>query len=101
MGTELQVYTNNQKLELWAERVRECRSSGMTVSAWCEANQINKYTYYEWQRKVFKAAKEAAEGPEFAEVIREEQQKTLAKVKKQRYEVEITSIEALLRILEC
>ncbi|MBQ6148333.1 MAG: hypothetical protein IJI83_02160 [Oscillospiraceae bacterium] len=44
IGTELQVYKGNQKLQLGAERVRECRSSGMKVPEWCEANGISKYT---------------------------------------------------------
>lgn len=101
METGLQVYKRNQKLQLWAERVQECRNSGMKVADWCEANGISKYTYYEWQRKVFKAAKESAEGLEFAEVKRPEPTGTLAKVRKGGCEIEIVSMEALLRILEC
>lgn len=73
----------------------------MTVSAWCEANQISTNTYYEWQRKVFKAAKEAAEGTEFAEVMMAGKQEALARIQKRGYEVEIISLEVLLRILEC
>ena len=48
MGTELQVYAKNQKLQLWAERVRECRGSGKKVAEWCEEKGISRYTYYEW-----------------------------------------------------
>ena len=30
----------------WAEMVRECRSSGLTVKDWCMNNGINIKTYY-------------------------------------------------------
>ena len=40
----------------WAERVRECRSSGVSVSMWCEEEGIDRRTYYRWEREVLKAA---------------------------------------------
>ena len=101
MGTELQIYKKSEKLQIWAARVRACRQSGKRVADWCEENGISKYTYYEWQRKVFAAAKEAAEGPEFAEVVIREEERVLARVKKRGYEIEIVSLEALKRLLEC
>ena len=30
----------------WAEMVRECRSSGLTVKEWCIDNDVNIKTYY-------------------------------------------------------
>ena len=30
----------------WMEKIRECRSSGKTVTAWCEENGITRKTYY-------------------------------------------------------
>ena len=41
-------------LELWQERVNECRRSGMTVTAWCEKQGISDKTYYYWHRKLAK-----------------------------------------------
>ena len=49
----LQTYKTSEKLKLWAERIRLCKLSGMTVSEWCERNKINYTAYYRWQRKVF------------------------------------------------
>jgi len=34
--------------------IKECRSSGMTVKAWCEQNKVNIKTFYYWQRRVRK-----------------------------------------------
>ena len=34
----------------WQERIRVCRSSGMSVTRWCEENQISPKTYYRWER---------------------------------------------------
>ena len=30
----------------WAERIMECRSSGLPIKEWCKQNGINVYTYY-------------------------------------------------------
>ena len=34
------------KREQWKTLIQECQSSGMTVSAWCKANDICEQTYY-------------------------------------------------------
>ena len=36
----------------WRERVRECRSSGLSVKEWCAGHGINKATYYRWEREI-------------------------------------------------
>ena len=38
----------------WAERIRQCRESGLTVSEWCKENGINLKTYYYHLRKLRK-----------------------------------------------
>jgi len=43
----------------WAERVRECRSSGVSVKEWCKEQGIDRRTYYRWEREVLKAAGES------------------------------------------
>ena len=40
------------KLEQWKSIVTECRSSGMTVTAWCKANGIVEQTYYKNLKKL-------------------------------------------------
>ena len=40
-------------INVWRERVRECKTSGMTVAGWCEKNNITKKTYYYWQKQVW------------------------------------------------
>lgn len=34
------------KREEWKTIINECRASGMTVAAWCKANDIVEQTYY-------------------------------------------------------
>ena len=68
MGQNLQKYNSRQNLLAWSERIRACRESGMRVKEWCSANGIALSTYYSQQRKVFEAAKSAAEAePQAAE----------------------------------
>lgn len=56
MGGGFQEYNTQSKLSEWSERVTACRSSGMTVKAWCAQNGLPEKTYYYWQRKVFQAS---------------------------------------------
>ena len=37
-------------LPIWQERIKECRSSGQSVKAWCQENQISVKTYYRWEK---------------------------------------------------
>lgn len=48
------IVRNPASLELWRERISECRRSGMTVAAWCEKQGISDKTYYYWHRKLVK-----------------------------------------------
>ena len=67
MSTELQKLNTQNKLAVWAERITECRNSGLSVKAWCVENGICEQTYYKWQKKIFTAAKSQQE-MQFAEV---------------------------------
>ena len=48
------IVRDTANLELWQERVSECRRSGMTVVAWCEKQGISDKTYYYWHGKLAK-----------------------------------------------
>ncbi len=53
-------------LQVWSQRVPECREGGMPVTQWCESNGISRKTYYRWQKKVFDATVgERREEPKF------------------------------------
>ena len=43
------------RVQEWSGQVQQCKESGMTVSAWCEANRIKKNTYYSRQKAVAEA----------------------------------------------
>lgn len=45
------IKTQVQKAE-WTERIRQCKESGLTVTAWCQQNSINPKTYYYHLRKI-------------------------------------------------
>ena len=44
--------TQNQKLDLWINRIKECRSSELTVRKWCEQQNIGVKPYYYWMGKI-------------------------------------------------
>lgn len=51
--------TRQYRLNKWTEIVRECRSSGQTVAAWCTDRNINPKQYYYWLKCVRTAACES------------------------------------------
>ena len=42
----------------WKERIAACRSSGQTVAEWCSSNGISSKTYYRWERKLLREARQ-------------------------------------------
>ena len=59
MEKDLQLLGKNQRMSEWAQRVSECRSSGLTVRQWCEEHGINEKTYYYWQRRIWESMNES------------------------------------------
>jgi len=47
------------RLSQWTQQIRECRSSGQTVTCWCAEHNIKETTYFYWLRRIRKAACEA------------------------------------------
>ena len=47
------------KLQKWAARIQDCRSSGLSVRAWCKQERINAATYYRWEQELLTAADQA------------------------------------------
>ena len=66
MEKSLQALNGQKKISVWSERIAACRSSGISVRAWCEGNGISTASYYKWQKKLFHLA--AQSSPQFAEV---------------------------------
>lgn len=62
------------KIEKWSEIVQARKSSGLTVSQWCQENGINEKNYYRWQRIITRENADSGEEPQtgkaqFAEII--------------------------------
>ena len=75
MEKSLHKLNQHQKHELWSQRVAACRSSGVPVRQWCQENGVAEKTYYYWQRRLFEAAKAAAE-PDFVQLVVPEEHRT-------------------------
>ena len=89
----------------WTERVRECRSSGLSVKAWCAGQGIKTATYYRWEHEVLTRADsgtnhEMPEGrPVFAELPEEVMHKEEAGGKG-RVVAELETGKGVVRIYE-
>ena len=53
---QLTTVSHEYMLSLWTTRIKECKSSGMTVVAWCKINNIGIKNYYYWMRKIKREA---------------------------------------------
>ena len=49
---DVQVVTREVRMQKWIGIVKACRSSGKTITVWCDENGVNVKTYYYWQKKV-------------------------------------------------
>ncbi len=65
---------NNDKHELWTERVNDFRSSGLTCKAWCDEHQVPTSTMGYWVRKLDRSEKESSnQEPVFAKLLSEQE----------------------------
>ena len=51
MGTGVQELKLAARMQEWSTRIAECRSSGMSVRAWCKGQGIAIQTYYRWEKR--------------------------------------------------
>ena len=56
MGMSVQELKHAARLQEWSAKVAECRSSGISVKAWCAEQGIALKTYYNWEKQIVKAA---------------------------------------------
>ena len=54
------------KLQEWAARIQDCRSSGLPVRAWCRQERINATTYYRWERELLTGVRKNGAPPSTA-----------------------------------
>ena len=47
----LEIYNEAKKQE-WNIAIQECRSSGLSVSEWCQQRGVTTTTYYRWEREL-------------------------------------------------
>ncbi len=51
MATGVQELKLAARMQEWSVRIAECRSSGMSVKAWCKSQGIAATTYYHWEKR--------------------------------------------------
>ena len=55
--------THQVRAEHWARILNECMNSGMSKTAWCQANGISEKQFFYWQRILRREAYEASQNP--------------------------------------
>lgn len=59
MTKAIGIVNREVQLQQWQQQIMDCRSSGLTVGAWCEQNGMSKKTYYYHLRRVRESMIEA------------------------------------------
>ena len=57
IGVTSTALKHQARLQNWAEAIRDCRSSGLSVKQWCRQREITTTTYYRWESEVLALAK--------------------------------------------
>ena len=60
---EITLAKSEIRFRHWQKLIEACQSSGMTVKAWCEANDVSDKSYYYWLKKIRKRALETSGMP--------------------------------------
>jgi hypothetical protein len=67
METRLTIH--EYRMQQWAQIIKTCRDSGITVKAWCAQNGVHPKSYYYWLRKIRTATVEQQQcGTEFVQI---------------------------------
>lgn len=56
MATGIQEIKLAGRMQECSGRIAECRSSGMSVRAWCSEQGISVQTYYRWEKRFVEKA---------------------------------------------
>jgi len=56
LAVNVRDMTLSVRLNVWAERLREQRESGMTIRGWCKGKGFTDKTFHHWKRKLREAA---------------------------------------------
>lgn len=56
---------NEFRLKQWVKIIESCQTSGMTIAAWCDQNNINKKSYYYYLKKLRTIACESKGSPAY------------------------------------
>ena len=90
------------RLQYWANIAKDCKESGMTNKAFCEARGISEKNYYYWLRRVREAAADSI-APQLIEVkLKNPVQSDILNIRYQEAELMVTkgtSTELLLSTL--
>ena len=53
MDNSLQIVNTNREMQEWSNKIQACRSSNLSVCAWCRENNVPVSSFYYWQKKIF------------------------------------------------
>lgn len=77
---QLTIASHNYKMQLWASRIQECRTSNQTVADWCSENDISIKSYYYWMRKIKSEAFEALPAERKSKVLSQKRDNSFVEV---------------------
>lgn len=95
---KLTVASHEARLSLWLERIRACKSSGLSVKEWCKQNGLTDKNYYYWMRKIKREAFEALQEQTSVQEVPFEKKTVFSKVSLPVSYTEPTGTAAVLHL---
>ena len=95
---KLTVAGHEARLSLWLERIRACKSSGLSVKEWCKQNGLTDKNYYYWMRKIKREAFETLQEQASVEEIPFQEKTVFSKISLPVSYTESTGTAAILHI---
>lgn len=80
----------NNKLELWKNRIADRKASGLNVPEWCKKNHVTKHAYYYWNKRINESMLETNSTLTFVEVPSTHKVSTFSGIKICWREIEIS-----------
>lgn len=95
---KLTVASHEARLSLWLERIRACKSSGLSVKEWCKQNGLTDKNYYYWMRKIKREAFETLQEQASVEEIPFQKKTVFSQISLPVSYTESTGTAAILHI---
>lgn len=76
--------------QLWQDRIKECRQSGLSIQTWCLQNGLKNTNFHYWVRRFKTLERQQAGDNPFAEVVLQPKNHDCTKLQTRSFKTELS-----------